>query len=56
MTYNGYISIALIIGSGIGYYVFGPILLNLRLKKLQQQRKNSSKSERCDPQCAGEKY
>ncbi|XP_014204661.1 probable low affinity copper uptake protein 2 [Copidosoma floridanum] len=51
MTYNGYISIALVAGSGIGYYIFGPTLLELKLKKLQKYER-FKKLEQCHPECA----
>jgi hypothetical protein len=32
MTYNGYFTIAVSVGAGIGYLVFGPVLLEIGLK------------------------
>ncbi|XP_016839684.1 probable low affinity copper uptake protein 2 [Nasonia vitripennis] len=49
MTFNGYISIALVLGSGIGYYIFGPILLQSNMRKLQRRRRLVVK---CNPECA----
>lgn len=49
MTFNGYISIALILGSGIGYYIFGPVLLELKMIRLQKHRRLIQ----CNPECAG---
>lgn len=32
MTYNGYFTIAVSVGAGIGYFVFGQVLLEIGLK------------------------
>lgn len=49
MTYNGYISIAIVLGSGLGYYVFGSILLEFKMSEFQKQHKIIQ----CNPECAG---
>lgn len=50
MTYNAYISIAIVLGSGLGYYVFGSILLEVKMAEFQKQHKKIQ----CNPECAGE--
>jgi hypothetical protein len=32
MTYNGYLFIAVLIGSGLSYFIFGPSMMRIRLK------------------------
>lgn len=49
MSYNAYLSIALAIGGGIGYWIFGPTLHQLNMLKLTERRKNIP----CDPECSG---
>lgn len=49
MTYNGYICIALVIGSTIGYWIFSPALLNLNMAELREKYNSIP----CDPVCAG---
>lgn len=49
MTYNGYISIAIVIGSGLGYYTFGLILLEVKMAEFRKQHKTIQ----CNPECAG---
>ncbi|KAK0172074.1 hypothetical protein PV328_005442 [Microctonus aethiopoides] len=48
MTYNGYICIALVIGSTIGYWIFSPALLNLNMAELREKYNSIP----CDPVCA----
>ncbi|XP_058791747.1 high affinity copper uptake protein 1-like [Phymastichus coffea] len=47
MTFNGYITIALAIGSGIGYYVFGPILVEMNIRKFKKQCKIVQDNSEC---------
>jgi urea transporter len=49
MTFNVYISIAVILGSGIGYYVFGLILLKLNVAKIKKRHRLAQ----CNPVCTG---
>lgn len=49
MSFNGYIGIALIIGSGIGYWIFGPTLIELNLAKFVPKRT----VVKCEPGCSG---
>lgn len=55
MTFNGYMTIVLAIGSGIGYFVFGPILIDLNIKKFQKQRKVVQDNTQCTD-CTGTEH
>lgn len=48
MSYNGYLSIALALGGGLGYWVFGPSLQQLNMRQFDDKRKNM----RCEPECS----
>ncbi|XP_012285169.1 probable low affinity copper uptake protein 2 isoform X2 [Orussus abietinus] len=47
MTYNGYITIALVCGAAIGYWIFSPALMSFSIKQFPQQ-----KSVQCEVECA----
>ena len=49
MTYNGYITISVVLGSGIGYFVFGLVLQEKNILKVKTQHKIKI----CHPTCAG---
>lgn len=49
MTYNGYITIALVIGGCFGYWIFGPTLVQLNM---QHFRRKQAVVE-CDKNCEG---
>lgn len=49
MTYNGYISIALVIGGCLGYWIFGPTLVQ---SNMQQFHRKQAIVE-CDKNCEG---
>lgn len=51
MTYNGYIAISLIIGAGIGYWIFGRTLIQLNL---EHYKRAHDRITRCNVLCAGE--
>ncbi|EZA58020.1 hypothetical protein DMN91_005786 [Ooceraea biroi] len=38
MTYNAYITIALAIGGGLGYWIFGPTLVQLNMQQFQRKQ------------------
>ncbi|XP_015512261.1 protein SLC31A2 isoform X1 [Neodiprion pinetum] len=48
MSYNGYLSIALILGGGFGYWMFGPSLHQLNMHHFDDQHKNMQ----CDLECS----
>lgn len=48
MTYNVYIGIALVLGSGIGYWIFGPKLIELNMEQFYQKQKTLE----CDKECS----
>ncbi|XP_011506338.1 PREDICTED: probable low affinity copper uptake protein 2 [Ceratosolen solmsi marchali] len=48
MTFNGYINVAIVLGSGIGYYIFGLILLKINLAKIKKHHRLAQ----CNPVCA----
>ncbi|KAK2579572.1 hypothetical protein KPH14_010868 [Odynerus spinipes] len=48
MTYNVYINIALVIGSCLGYWIFGPVLIELYMNRFQEKQKII----KCDKDCA----
>lgn len=50
MTYNGYITIALALGSCFGYWIFAPSLIELNFSQFQAK----SRSINCTAHCAGE--
>ncbi|XP_012527955.1 probable low affinity copper uptake protein 2 [Monomorium pharaonis] len=47
MTYNAYITIALAVGACIGYYIFGPTLIQLNLQNFQRKQAIAE----CDKNC-----
>ncbi|XP_014603383.1 PREDICTED: probable low affinity copper uptake protein 2 isoform X2 [Polistes canadensis] len=47
MTYNVYISIVLVIGSCLGYWIFGPVLIELNMRRFQERQKII----KCDKKC-----
>ena len=49
MTYNGYIVFAIVIGSGIGYYIFGPLWFEWNISKIQRKKRLIQ----CNPECTG---
>lgn len=49
MTYNVYINIALVAGGCIGYWVFGPKLVELKLARFHEKQRLLQ----CDKECAG---
>lgn len=49
MTYNGYISIALALGSCFGYWIFAPSLIELNFSQFQAK----SRLINCTAHCAG---
>ncbi|KAL2738021.1 copper transporter 51-like, partial [Vespula squamosa] len=48
MTYNVYISIALAIGGSLGYWIFGPALIELNMSQFQERQKII----KCDKECS----
>ncbi|XP_076673842.1 protein SLC31A2 [Andrena cerasifolii] len=48
MTYNVYINIALVLGGCIGYWVFGPKLVELKLARFHEKQRLLQ----CDKECA----
>lgn len=52
MTYNVYINIALVIGSCLGYWIFGPVLVELNMARFQEKQKII----KCDTECADAVY
>lgn len=49
MTYNVYISIALAIGGSLGYWIFGPALIELNMSQFRKRQKII----KCDKECSG---
>ncbi|XP_035742738.1 probable low affinity copper uptake protein 2 isoform X2 [Vespa mandarinia] len=47
MTYNVYISIALAIGGSLGYWIFGPALIELNMSQFRKRQKII----KCDKEC-----
>ncbi|XP_076654526.1 uncharacterized protein LOC143359963 isoform X2 [Halictus rubicundus] len=47
MSYNVYINIAIVLGGCIGYWIFGPKLIELNLKKFHEKQKLLN----CDDEC-----
>ncbi|KAI4491292.1 hypothetical protein M0802_010225 [Mischocyttarus mexicanus] len=47
MTFNVYISIVLVIGSCLGYWIFGPLLIELNMNRFQEREKII----KCDSEC-----
>lgn len=47
MTYNGYITIALVIGGCLGYWIFGPTLVQLNMQRFNRKRT----IVKCDKDC-----
>lgn len=50
MTFNGYLTIALALGGGFGYWIFGPSLQELNMLRFNDKKNNL----RCDPECSGD--
>ncbi|KZC11501.1 PREDICTED: probable low affinity copper uptake protein 2 [Dufourea novaeangliae] len=50
MTYNVYVNIAIILGGCIGYWIFGPKLIELNLARFHKRQKLLN----CDEECAGD--
>lgn len=48
MTYNVYINVSLVIGSCLGYWIFGPTLTELNMAQFQEKQKII----KCDRECA----
>lgn len=48
MSYNVYINIALVLGGSIGYWIFGPKLIELNMKRFYQKQNMLD----CDKECA----
>ncbi|KAL7303712.1 hypothetical protein TKK_0003847 [Trichogramma kaykai] len=48
MSFNIYMMIAIAIGSGIGYYIFGPIWFEWNIEKIQRRKRLLE----CNPVCA----
>lgn len=49
MTYNVYINVALVLGGCLGYWIFGPKLIELNLKEFYKRQNILD----CDKECAG---
>lgn len=49
MTYNVYITIALVIGGSLGYWVFSPTLVQLKMQQFQRKQAIVE----CDKNCEG---
>lgn len=49
MSYNVYINIAIVLGGCLGYWIFGPKLIELNQKRFQKRQKFLN----CDDECAG---
>lgn len=49
MTYNAYITIALVIGVCFGYWIFGPQLVQLNMQRFYHKQAIVE----CDKNCAG---
>lgn len=49
MSYNIYVNIAIILGGGIGYWIFGPKLIELNMKQFLKKQTLID----CDKECAG---
>lgn len=49
MTFNVYISISLVIGGGIGYWIFGPTLMETNVFQFQKQQEIVP----CNKECSG---
>lgn len=49
MTYNAYINIAIVLGGGFGYWIFGPKLIEFNVKQFYERQRLWD----CDKECAG---
>lgn len=49
MTYNVYINIAIVLGGGLGYWIFGLKLIELNVERFFEKRTLLD----CDKECAG---
>lgn len=49
MTYNAYFTIALIIGGALGYWIFGPTLIQLNMQRFYRKQA----LVKCDRDCKG---
>ncbi|CAK9821831.1 High affinity copper uptake protein 1 [Anthophora retusa] len=47
MTYNVYINIAIVLGSSLGYWIFGPIFIEFAIKQFYKQQRLLD----CDKEC-----
>lgn len=49
MTYNVYITITIVLGACLGYWIFGPQLIELNMKRFYKRQILLD----CDKECAG---